>query len=46
MKLNKIKPKFILKANPRIGLIVLGSDFRIEKAFRDCGSWFAVSFLF
>ena len=23
MKLNKIKPKFILKTNPRIGLIVL-----------------------
>ena len=33
MKLNKIEPKYILKANPRIGLIVLGSDFRIEKDF-------------
>ena len=33
MKLNKIKPKFISKANPRIGLITLGSDFRIEKDF-------------
>tara|TARA_B110000037_G_scaffold166181_1_gene187965 strand:- start:519 stop:629 length:111 start_codon:yes stop_codon:yes gene_type:complete len=29
MKLNKIEPKFILKANPRIGLITLASDFRI-----------------
>ena len=33
MKQNKIKPKFINKSNPRIGLITLGSDFRIEK---DC----------
>ena len=33
MKLNKIEPKFISKANPRIGLITLGSDFRIEKDF-------------
>ena len=35
MKLNKIKPKFISKANPRIGLITLGSDFRIEKDFNN-----------
>ena len=35
MKLNKIEPKFILKANPRIGLITLGSDFRIEKDFNN-----------
>jgi len=33
MKLNKIKPKFINNSNPRIGLIALGSDFRIEKDF-------------
>ena len=35
MKLNKIKPSFIAKANPRIGLITLGSDFRIEKDFNN-----------
>ena len=33
MKLNKIEPEFISKSNPRIGLITLGSDFRIEKDF-------------
>ena len=33
MKLNKIEPKFITKSNPRIGLITLSSDFRIEKDF-------------
>jgi len=33
MKLNKIEPKYINKANPRVGLIALGSDFRIEKRF-------------
>jgi maleate isomerase len=31
MKLNKIEPKFIKKNNPRIGLITLASDFRIER---------------
>ena len=35
MKLNKVKPKYISKGNPRIGLIVLGSDFRIEKDFNN-----------
>ena len=35
MKLNKIEPKYILKSNPRIGLITLGSDFRIEKDFNN-----------
>ena len=35
MKLNKVDPKFILKSNPRIGLIALGSDFRIEKDFNN-----------
>ena len=35
MKLNKIDPKFISNANPRIGLITLGSDFRIEKDFNN-----------
>jgi maleate isomerase len=33
MKLNKIEQKYISKSNPRIGLITLGSDFRIEKDF-------------
>ena len=35
MKLNKVEPKFISKSNPRIGLITLGSDFRIEKDFNN-----------
>jgi maleate isomerase len=35
MKLNKIEPKFVFKSNPRIGLITLGSDFRIEKDFNN-----------
>ena len=35
MKLNKIEPKYITKFNPRIGLITLGSDFRIEKDFNN-----------
>ncbi|MDA9604422.1 racemase [Candidatus Pelagibacter sp.] len=35
MKLNKVKPQFIEKTNPRIGLITLGSDFRIEKDFNN-----------
>ena len=35
MKLNKIEPKYINKANPRVGLIALGSDFRIEKDFNN-----------
>ena len=35
MKLQKINPKFINKNNPRIGLITLGSDFRIEKDFNN-----------
>ena len=35
MILDKIKPKFINKGNPRIGLITLGSDFRIEKDFNN-----------
>ena len=35
MKLNKIEPKFVTKSNPRIGLITLGSDFRIEKDFNN-----------
>ena len=35
MKLNKIEQKFIKKNNPRIGLITLASDFRIEKDFND-----------
>jgi len=33
MKLNKVEPKYTSKSNPRIGLITLGSDFRIEKDF-------------
>ena len=35
MKLNKVEPQFIKKTNPRIGLITLGSDFRIEKDFNN-----------
>ena len=35
MKLNKIEPKFIKKGNPKIGLITLASDFRIEKDFNN-----------
>ena len=35
MKLNKVEPKYISKTNPRIGLITLGSDFRIEKDFNN-----------
>ena len=35
MKLKRIKPKFIKKHNPRIGLITLASDFRIEKDFNN-----------
>ena len=35
MKLSKVEPKYISKSNPRIGLIALGSDFRIEKDFNN-----------
>ena len=35
MKLDKVEPKYIKKTNPRIGLITLGSDFRIEKDFNN-----------
>ena len=35
MKVTKIEPKFIEKHNPRIGLITLASDFRIEKDFNN-----------
>jgi len=35
MKLTKLEPKFIKKNNPRIGLITLASDFRIEKDFNN-----------
>ena len=35
MKLTKIEPKFIEKHNPRVGLITLASDFRIEKDFNN-----------
>ena len=35
MKLKKIDPKFAEKKNPKIGLISLASDFRIEKDFND-----------
>ena len=35
MKLTKLNPKFLKKYNPRIGLITLASDFRIEKDFND-----------
>ena len=35
MKLDKIDPKYIKKPNPRIGLITLATDFRIEKDFNN-----------
>ena len=35
MKLTKLKPKFVKNYNPRIGLITLSSDFRIEKDFNN-----------
>ena len=35
MKLTKIEPKFVKKHNPRVGLITLASDFRIEKDFNN-----------
>ncbi len=35
MKLSKLEPKFVDKHNPRIGLITLASDFRIEKDFNN-----------
>ena len=35
MKLSKIEPKFIKNHNPRIGVITLASDFRIEKDFNN-----------
>ena len=35
MKLNKVEPRYISTSNPRIGLITLGSDFRIEKDFNN-----------
>ena len=35
MKLTKIEPKYIKKHNPRVGLITLATDFRIEKDFNN-----------
>ena len=35
MKLDKIDPIYLEKPNPRIGLITLASDFRIEKDFNN-----------
>jgi maleate isomerase len=35
MHLNKIEPKYRKHSNPRIGLITLSSDFRIEKDFNN-----------
>ena len=35
MKLTKIEPKYIKKHNPRVGLITLASDFRIEIDFNN-----------
>ena len=35
MKLTKIEPKYLKKHNPRVGLITLASDFRIEKDFNN-----------
>ena len=33
MKLTKVEPKYLKKHNPRVGLITLSSDLRIEKDF-------------
>ena len=33
MNSTKIDPKFVIKSNPRVGLIALASDFTIEKDF-------------
>ena len=33
MNSTKIEPKYIVKSNPRVGLIALASDFMIEKDF-------------
>ena len=35
MKISKLDPKYIKKNNPRVGLITLASDFRIEKDFNN-----------
>ena len=35
MKVDKIDPKYTEKPNPRIGLITLATDFRIEKDFNN-----------
>ena len=35
MKIEKIKPKFIKHKNPRVGLIVLATDYMIEKDFNN-----------
>ena len=35
MKFKKIEPKFVEKKNPKIGLISLATDFRIEKDFNE-----------
>ena len=35
MKLTKIEPKYLKKHNPKVGLITLASDFRIEKDFNN-----------
>jgi Maleate cis-trans isomerase len=35
MEINKLEPKYIKKNNPRVGLITLASDFRIEKDFNN-----------
>ena len=35
MKLTKVEPKYLKKQNPRVGLITLASDFRIEKDFNN-----------
>ena len=35
MKLTKIEPRYLKKHNPRVGLITLASDFRIEKDFNN-----------
>ena len=45
MNLKKIKPQYLKKSNPRVGLITLASDFMIEKDFSNVISGKKIDFL-
>ena len=45
MNSKKIKPQFIKKTNPRVGLIVLATDVMIEKDFLKVFNEFLLIFL-